>query len=193
MLGPQIARLSLGGPGAWAAIVVALGVGSIAGGVIALRARPRHPFRLSFVIFVVITPALFALVAAHAPLALILPVALIDGSSGTMFNTFWFTAVQSDVPAGELARVMSWDYFGSVAILPLGQALSGPVAAAVGPSTTLYGAAALTAMLFGARARRARGAQLQPAGGGAGGLERCSSQRWRLKLITCWMPLGRLV
>ena len=149
VLGPEIARESLGGPGAWAAIVVALGAGSIAGGVVALRARPRHPFRLSFALFLVVTPTLLALVAAHAPLPVILPVAFIDGSSGTMFNTFWFTAVQSDVPAGELARVMSWDYFGSVAILPLGQALSGPVAAAIGSSTTMYAAAALTAVLFG--------------------------------------------
>jgi hypothetical protein len=76
-------------------------------------------------------------------------VAVIDGSSGTMFNTFWFTAVQSDVPPGELARVMSWDYFGTVAVVPVGQALSGPVAAALGPSTTLYCSAALTAILFG--------------------------------------------
>jgi MFS family permease len=149
VLGPEVARASLGGPGAWAAIAVALGVGSVAGGVVALRARPRHPFRLSFAIFAVVTPALFALVAGHATLAIILPVAVIDGSSGTLFNTFWFTAVQSDVPAGELARVVSWDYFGSVAILPLGQALSGPVAAAIGPSTTLYCAAGVSALLFG--------------------------------------------
>jgi MFS family permease len=149
VIGPQIARVSLGGPGAWAAIVVALGFGSIVGGIIALRASPRYPFRLTFGIFVVITPAMLILVAAHAPLPLILPVAFIDGSSGTLFNTFWFTALQSDVPAGELARVMSWDYFGSVAILPLGQALSGPVAEALGSSATLYGAAALTAVLFG--------------------------------------------
>jgi MFS family permease len=149
VLGPQIARVALGGPGAWAAIVVALGAGSIAGGAIALRARPRHPFRLSFALFAVVTPAMLSLLAAHAPLALILPLAVIDGASGTLFNTCWFTALQSDVPAGELARVMSWDYFGSVAVLPLGQALSGPVAAAVGPSTTLYGAAVLTALLFG--------------------------------------------
>jgi hypothetical protein len=149
VLGPDVARTALGGPGAWAAIAVALGVGSVAGGVIALRAQPRHPFRLTFAIFVVVTPAMLGLVAAHAPLWLILPVAVLDGSSGTVFNTFWFTAVQSDVPAGELARVMSWDYFGSVAVLPLGQALAGPVAAAVGASTTLYGAAALTMILFG--------------------------------------------
>jgi MFS family permease len=149
VLGPQIARVSLGGPGAWAAIVVALGAGSIAGGVIALRARPRHPFRVSFALFLVVTPTMLALVAAHVPLPVILPVAFIDGGSGTMFNTFWFTALQSDVPVSELARVMSWDYFGSVAILPLGQALSGPVAAAIGSSTTMYAAAGLTAVLFG--------------------------------------------
>ena len=149
VLGPQVARLSLGGPGAWAAIAVVLGIGSIGGGIIALRARPRYPFRVTFALFTVITPALFGLVAAHAPLALILPVALIDGASGTLFNTFWFTALHSDVPAGELARVMSWDYFGSVAVLPVGQALAGPVAAALGSSTTLYAAAALSALLFG--------------------------------------------
>jgi MFS family permease len=149
VLGPDVARTSLGGPGAWAAIAVALGLGSVAGGVIGLRARPRHPFRLTFTIFVVVTPAMLGLVAAHAALWLILPVAVIDGTSGTIFNTFWFTAVQSDVPAGELARVMSWDYFGSVGVLPLGQALAGPVAAAVGTSAALYGAAVLTMILFG--------------------------------------------
>jgi MFS family permease len=149
VLGPDVARTFLGGPGAWAAILVALGVGSVAGGIIGLRARPRHPFRLTFAIFVVVTPVMLGLVAAHAPLWLILPVAVIDGSSGTIFNTFWFTAVQSDVPPAELARVMSWDYFGSVAVLPLGQALAGPVAASLGTSTTLYGAAVLTMILFG--------------------------------------------
>ena len=148
VLGPQVARLSLGGPGAWAAIVVALGVGSIAGGLVALRARPRHPLRMAFAVFVVITPLLFGLVAAHAPLPVILAAALIDGASGTMFNTFWFTAVQSDVPADELARVFSWDYLGSVVILPVGQALSGPVGGLLGLSTTLYVAAGVSLVLF---------------------------------------------
>jgi MFS family permease len=148
VLGPQVARLSLGGPGAWAAIVVALGVGSILGGLVALRARPRHPLRMAFAVFVLITPLLFALVAAHAPLPVILPVAVIDGASATMFNTFWFTAVQSDVPADELARVFSWDYLGSVVILPVGQALSGAVGGLLGLSATLYVAAGVSLVLF---------------------------------------------
>jgi MFS family permease len=148
VLGPQVARLSLGGPGAWAAIVVALGVGSIAGGVVALWGRPRHPLRMAFALFVLVTPLLFALVAAHARLPVILAVAVVDGSSGTMFNTFWFTAVQSDVPADELARVFSWDYLGSVGILPVGQALSGPVGAVLGLSATLYAAGGVSLVLF---------------------------------------------
>ncbi len=148
VLGPQIARQSLGGPGAWAAIVVALGVGSVAGGLIALRFRPRYPLRMSMCVFVTVTPAMMASVAAHAPLPLILALALIDGSAGTMFNTFWFTSMQSDIPAGEQARVFSWDYLGSTAMLPLGQALSGPVAATLGLSTTLYCAAGVTFVLF---------------------------------------------
>jgi MFS family permease len=148
VLGPQIARQSLGGPGAWAAIVVAMGVGSVAGGLIALRFRPRYPLRVSMCVFVTVTPAMMASVAAHAPLPLILALALIDGSAGTMFNTFWFTSMQSDIPAGEQARVFSWDYLGSTAMLPLGQALSGPVAATLGLSTTLYCAAGVTFVLF---------------------------------------------
>lgn len=150
VLAPQVARTALGGPGAWAAIAVALGVGSIAGGLIALRVSPRHPLRVSLALFVIATPALTALVAAHAPLPLILAVALVDGATGTVFNTFWFTALQSDVPPDELARVSSWDYLGSLALLPVGQALSGPVAATVGLSATLYGAAAVTLVLFAA-------------------------------------------
>jgi predicted MFS family arabinose efflux permease len=150
VLGPQIARQSLGGPGAWAAIVVALGVGSVIGGVIALRVRPRFPLRATLILFVTVTPAMLAALAAHAPLPLILALALVDGGAGTVFNTFWFTSVQSDVPSAEQARVFSWDYLGTVAVLPLGQALSGPVAATLGLSTTLYCAAGLTMLLFSA-------------------------------------------
>jgi hypothetical protein len=46
--------------------------------------------------------------------------------------------------------VFSWDYLGTVAMLPLGQALSGPVAATIGLSTTLYCAAGATMLLFSA-------------------------------------------
>ena len=48
--------------------------------------------------------------------------------AGTLFNVFWFTAMQSDVPSAELSRVSSWDYLGSLAMQPVGQLVAGPVA-----------------------------------------------------------------
>ena len=93
--------------GAWAAISTALGVGAVAGGVLGLRWRPRRPLRAAFLVFLIAGPPLFLLLAAQAPLAVIVLYALIDGASGTLFNVFWFTALQRDVPPGELSRVSS--------------------------------------------------------------------------------------
>jgi predicted MFS family arabinose efflux permease len=149
VLGPQMARVSLGGVGAWAAINVALGVGSLIGGVLGLRLVPRHPLRLTMAVFVATTPALIALVAARAPLPLIVAVAVADGSSGALFNVFWYTALQSEVPPHELSRVISWDYLGGLAMQPVGELLSGPAASALSISGALYGAAAIALILFG--------------------------------------------
>jgi hypothetical protein len=93
------------------------------------------------------SPILIALIAAHASLAAILPVAAIDGMAGSIFNTLWFTAQQQYVPASEYSRVSSWDFLGTLAIYPIGTALAGPLSAGLGVSSTLYGAAALCAVL----------------------------------------------
>jgi MFS family permease len=148
VLGPEVARTSLGGAGAWAAIATALGLGSLVGGLIGFRWRPRYPLRVAFLTFLIAGPALFGLLAAEAPLPLIVAVALVDGASGPLFNTLWYTALQREVPASELSRVSSWDYLGSVAMLPAGQAISGPVGEAIGISTTLYLAGALFLLLL---------------------------------------------
>jgi len=65
VLGPQVARSSLGGPGAWAAISTALGLGALLGGVLGMRWRPRHPLRAAFLAFLLAGPALFVALAAH--------------------------------------------------------------------------------------------------------------------------------
>jgi MFS family permease len=153
VLGPAVARVALGGPAAWAAISTALGLGAVLGGVVGLRWRPLHPLRAAFVAFLVGGPALFCLLAAHAPLLPILVAGLIYGASGTLFDVFWTTAIQAEVPPAEQSRVSSWDYLGSLALQPVGYAICGPVAAAIGLSSTLYGAAGLfVALLIGALA-----------------------------------------
>ncbi len=147
VLGPEVARTALGGVGAWAAISTAVGVGSVAGGLLGMRWHPRYPLRAAFLAFLIGGPALYALLAAHAPLAVLVVVGVIDGASGTLFNLLWYTALQRDVRPEELARVASWDYLGSLALLPVGLAIAGPIAAAIGLSATLYVAAGLFVLL----------------------------------------------
>jgi MFS family permease len=147
VLGPAVARSHLGGAGAWAAISAALGAGAVAGGLAGLRWRPRRPLRVAFLVFIVSGPALLALLGAHAPLAAIMAVAVLDGAAGSLFNAWWFTAQQTEVPAAELSRVSSWDYLGSLVLYPAGLAAVGPVAAVIGVSSTLYGAAVAGALL----------------------------------------------
>jgi MFS family permease len=144
VLGPQVMRLAFNGAAAWAAISVARGIGALAGGMLGLRWEPRFPLRATFISFLLGTPALLAAVAAHAPIEAIITFALVDGVTAGLFNTLWFTAIQRRVPSAQLSRVAAWDALASYTLQPVGQAASGPVGSALGLSTTLFGAAALT-------------------------------------------------
>lgn len=143
VLGPEVARTSLGGPGAWAAISTASGLGAVLGGIFGLRWHPRFPLRAMFVTSLIGTSPLLVLLAAAAPLPALLGAALISGTSISFFNLVWFTVVQRKIPGTELSRVSSWDALGSYVISPIGLAAAGPVGVALGIPTTLYAAAAL--------------------------------------------------
>jgi MFS family permease len=147
VLGAQVSRLYLGGASAWAAINTVIGAGAVAGAVLSMRWRPRHPLRVSFLLAAVSTPSLAVTIGLHAPLALILPAALLEGVTISVFNTMWFTAQQRSIPAAEQSRVTSWDLLGTIAMRPVGLALAGPLAAGWGLSTTLYAAAVLDVVL----------------------------------------------
>jgi len=65
----------------------------------------------------------------------------------------WITTKQRLVPNRLLGRVSSFDWFISIGLLPVSYALTGPVAAAIGPRPTLIwagliGAAVTFAFLF---------------------------------------------
>jgi hypothetical protein len=147
VLGPQVARTALGGVGAWAAISTGSGAGAVAGGLLGMRWRPRHSLRAAFLIFLISGPALYVLLGAHAPVPVLVVLAVADGAAGTLFNLFWYTALQRAVPQQELARVSSWDYLGSLLLLPVGQVMAGPVSKAIGLSNTLYVTGGLFAVL----------------------------------------------
>jgi MFS family permease len=142
VLGPLVAKESLGGATAWALIVSALGVGSLAGGVLALHVEPRRPMLVATLSLFVFAPPL-AMLALALPAVWIALASLIAGVGLMISNTLWETTLQQHVPAEALSRVSSYDWFGSLAFQPLGFAIWGPVAELAGVSTTLWVAFAL--------------------------------------------------
>ena len=72
--------------------------------------------------------------------------ALVAGVAIGIFGTLWETTMQTQIPPDRLSRVSSYDWMGSVAFLPLGFALAGPVSAAIGVSTTLWCSVAIVGL-----------------------------------------------
>jgi len=64
--------------------------------------------------------------------------------------TLWETTLGREVPAHVLSRVTSFDWFSSVGLMPLGYALVGPLADAIGLHATMFGASAIVASLAAA-------------------------------------------
>jgi MFS family permease len=142
VLGPVVARAHLGGPAAWGAITAADALGLIAGGIVSLRYTPSRPM-----LFVVGSGA--AIAASPLALALVLPlpvICLVAFGLGTLIEVMmvrWTVEMTTRIPPGMLARVSSYDALGSMSAMPIGALLAGPLAAAIGVSTTQFAAAAV--------------------------------------------------
>jgi MFS family permease len=137
VLGPAVSKASLGGPAAWATIQALLGAGSLAGGITALHIHPRHPLRTG-VLALLLCPLPTLGLAAHLPAPGVAGLALLCGIGLTVFNTLWETTLQHHVPSTTLSRVSAYDWFGSLACQPIGQASAGPLAAGLGTYPTLW-------------------------------------------------------
>ncbi|MFJ3928337.1 MFS transporter [Streptomyces sp. NPDC090022] len=136
VFGPAVARDQLGGSTPWAIISAATGLGAVLGGVIALRMRPRYIMRASFIPLGLYGLQLLAL-ALVAPVWVIAVAALISNIGLSMFNVFSLTAMQQNVPMESMSRVSSYEWLGSIGLLPVGQALVGPAGGLSSPTTVL--------------------------------------------------------
>jgi hypothetical protein len=137
VLGPAISEHSLGGPAAWATILTGLGAGSLIGGIAALHIHPTHPLRTG-VLALALCPLPALGLAAHLPAIAVAGIAVLCGFGVTVFNTLLETALQHHVPAKALSRVSAYDWFGSLACQPIGQATAGPLAAGLGTYRILW-------------------------------------------------------
>ncbi len=150
-LGPIVAERDLGGAAAWGTILAAMGVGALAGSLLAAHVKPRRPL-----LFAALADGLFALplafLAAGSSATLIACGALLSGAGMSLAISVWESTLQRHVPGESLSRVSSYDWFGSLAFYPLGLAIWGPIAASLGISASLWLAfglaAAVTVALF---------------------------------------------
>jgi MFS family permease len=142
VLGPALAARQLDGASSWAAIVACFGVGGVLGNVIALRLPLRRP---------VFTAAL-ALVGASTQAAIIgsglgtvgiAALELLAGLCVALFFTLWDLSIQEQIPPHAVSRVSAYDFSVSMGLMPLGMAMAGPIADALGLQATLLGMSAV--------------------------------------------------
>jgi MFS family permease len=145
VIGPAIAKESLGGSTAWAVILTGEGVGALLGGVVAIRWRPRRTLVVMGAILglACLQPALLA---EQAAVAVIAWAAAVTGFGFSFGSILWETMVQERVRPEHLSRVSAYGWFSAMCCLPLGYAFAGPAADVVGMDAVLWFGAAWMAL-----------------------------------------------
>src|SRR5215213_1945799 len=148
-LGPTIAEEEYGSTGVFGLLAAAMGAGTMLGAVLGFRLRPLHPMRAGF-LWVLPWPAVTAAFALGAPLPLLAPLFAAAGVGLALFGIWWETALAERVPPHTLSRVSSYDWMGSLALLPIGFLLAGPAGEAFGARDVLVAGAAVTTVVLAA-------------------------------------------
>ncbi|HEV7649079.1 MAG TPA: MFS transporter [Actinophytocola sp.] len=141
VLGPAIADETFGRT-AWGFALASQTAGAMAGGLVAARWLPRRALVFGVALVVMDAPPLLALGTAPQ-LTVLVPAMFLCGLAVEQFGIAWDVSLQENVPGEKLARVYSYDMIGSLIAVPAGQLAIGPIAAAIGPTATLNGCAAL--------------------------------------------------
>jgi predicted MFS family arabinose efflux permease len=142
VLGPVVARAQYGDIGIYGLVSAALGLGTIAGSLLGIGWRPRFPIRAAM-LAILLWPAAAILYAAGITLYVVVPAVVIGGGGIALFDVWWLTALAERIPPDKLSRVSSYDWMVSLALLPLGYVLAGPLAHALGAVEVLLGGSAL--------------------------------------------------
>lgn len=147
--GPLVARDHLGGAGPWGLALGFFGAGTVIGALLMTRWKPR---RLLFVgtlcVFPLALPS--AALAVPVPAAALCAVMFLTGVTLEVFGVSWMTALHQEIPEDKLSRVSAYDWFGSVALVPLATALAGPAETEFGRPAALWGCAALVVVMTAA-------------------------------------------
>jgi MFS family permease len=148
-LGPTIAEDEYGSTGVFGLLAAAMGAGTMLGALLGFRWRPLHPMRIGF-LWTLPWPAVTAAFALGAPLLVLVPLFAAAGVGLALFAIWWDTALAERVPPHTLSRVSAYDWMGSLALLPLGYLLAGPLGEALGSSLVLGVGSVLATLVLAA-------------------------------------------
>ncbi|MDE9367867.1 MFS transporter [Luteipulveratus sp. YIM 133132] len=145
VLVPVVALRELGGAHAVGLVESAAGLGGLLGGAVGVRIRVRRPLVTAWTVLVVLPVGLLTYVWPGVLWAVLAGTAA--GFCGLMLmDVLWETVVQAQVSRHELARVASWDALASWVMIPLGNALAGPLIVHLGTRTTMTACAVWMAL-----------------------------------------------
>ena len=125
-----------GSRGFYGVLAAAMGAGTIAGALIGMRWRPERPI-LAAMGVTLGWPVAIVVFAAGAPRPLLVALFVLSGIGLSLFEVWWHTTMAQRIPPQALSRVSSYDWMGSLALLPLGYVLAGPIGEAVGPAEVM--------------------------------------------------------
>lgn len=140
LIGPAVARESLGGARDWGFIAASFGSGTLLGGILSLKVKPRYPMRFATLCTLTFCGIPLAL-AVPLPVSLIAAAAFVEGVAGQLFAVLWYTTLQQKIPSQLLSRVSAYDHLGSIALAPLGIVAAGFLFELIGSRPTLLIAA----------------------------------------------------
>jgi MFS family permease len=147
--GPLVARDHLGGAGPWGLALALFGGGTVTGALLMTRWKPRRLLLAgTLCVFPLALPA--AALAVPVPIGVLCTAMFLTGVTLEVFGVSWMTALHQEIPEEKLSRVSAYDWFGSVALVPLAMASAGPAEAAFGRGTSLWGCAALVVVVTAA-------------------------------------------
>ncbi|MFC7841092.1 MFS transporter [Streptomyces sp. NPDC057382] len=147
--GPLVARDHLGGAGPWGLALGAFGAGTVAGALLMTRWKPRRLLLAgTLCVFPLALPS--AALAVPVPIGVLFAVMFVAGATVEVFGVSWMTALHQEIPEAKLSRVSAYDWFGSVAFVPLATAAAGPAEDAFGRTAALWGCAGLVVLVTAA-------------------------------------------
>ena len=130
-LGPTISIERYDTRAVYGILATAMGAGTIIGALIGFRWRPRFPMRTGMLLALPLPIALGSF-GLGLPVGALLPIFVLSGTGIALFDIWWHTALAERVQPHMLSRVTAYDWMGSLALLPIGYVLAGPLGEELG-------------------------------------------------------------